>query len=418
VGTLRCCFDGRRAQTCGPGGCGLALSASLESLYKERMTARRGTAASTKRMEKAAGRLATSAVQRMSDELEWFRELAPEHRSWVGLVAQSAIAAFVKWQQAPEGEVVRPVFGVAPRALARVVSLQQTVQLVRVMVDVVEEAVPDLAAAGEEAALREGVLRFSREIAFAAAQVYASAAEERGAWHARSRALLVEGLVRGDPAEVLDARAAALGWQPAGRLVVAVGGAPPGEAEIVLDDVEHRCRALGVESLAGLHGERLVVLLAADPEPKVVPALAELFAPGPVVVGPVVDSLAEVTRSARAALSALRVAPAWPDAPRPVGADELLPERALDGDVEARTALVEQVHTPLAADSPVFETLLRYLGEGRSVEATARATFLHANTVRYRLRKVAQTTGYDPLEPRAAYVLQVAATLGRLAAAQ
>ncbi len=389
----------------------------LGNLYKDTVTTPKGTAASTKRMERAAGTLATAAVARMSDELEWFRELSPEHRSWVGLVAQTAIGAFVKWQQAPEDEVARPVFGVAPRALARVVSLQQTVQLVRVMVDVVEEAVPGLAAAGEEAALREGVLRFSREIAFAAAQVYASAAEERGAWHARSRALLVEALVRGDSAEALEARAAALAWQPSGRLVVAVGTAPAGEAELVLDEVEHRCRTAGLESLAGLHGDRLVVLLAADPEPALGPELAELFAPGQVVVGPTVDALAEVVDSARAALSGLRVASAWLDAPTPAYADELLPERALDGDEDARAALVERVPVALAADPTALATVCRYLAEGRSVEATARATFLHANTVRYRLRKVAQITGYDPLDARASYVLQVALTLGRLGSA-
>ena len=75
------------------------------------------------------------------------------------------------------------------------------------------------------------------------------------------------------------------------------------------------------------------------------------------------------------------------------------------------------MHDALSADPAALETLVRYLSEGRSVEATARATFLHANTVRYRLRKVAQVTGYDPLDARAAYVLQVAITLGRLAGA-
>ncbi len=66
--------------------------------------------------------------------------------------------------------------------------------------------------------------------------------------------------------------------------------------------------------------------------------LAGLFGPGPLVVGPAVRDLRAAHPSARAALAGLRVAPAWPDAPRPVGSDELLPERALDGDADAVAA--------------------------------------------------------------------------------
>jgi hypothetical protein len=40
--------------------------------------------------------------------------------------------------------------------------------------------------------------------------------------------------------------------------------------------------------------------------------------------------------------------------------------------------------------------------------------FVHPNTVRYRLRRIADFTGRDPAVPRDAYVLRVASTLGRL----
>ncbi|HYG68345.1 MAG TPA: hypothetical protein VD838_11815, partial [Anaeromyxobacteraceae bacterium] len=56
------------------------------------------------------------------------------------------------------------------------------------------------------------------------------------------------------------------------------------------------------------------------------------FGPGPVVIGPQVRELADAGRSARAALSGLQAVRAWPSAPRPVLADELLPERMLTGD--------------------------------------------------------------------------------------
>jgi PucR C-terminal helix-turn-helix domain len=40
--------------------------------------------------------------------------------------------------------------------------------------------------------------------------------------------------------------------------------------------------------------------------------------------------------------------------------------------------------------------------------------FVHPNTVRYRLRRIADFTGRDPTLPRDAYVLRVAATVGHL----
>ena len=39
---------------------------------------------------------------------------------------------------------------------------------------------------------------------------------------------------------------------------------------------------------------------------------------------------------------------------------------------------------------------------------------MHANTVRYRLRRIEDVTGYNPTTPRDAYVLRLAVTVGRL----
>jgi DNA-binding PucR family transcriptional regulator len=116
------------------------------------------------------------------------------------------------------------------------------------------------------------------------------------------------------------------------------------------------------------------------------------------------------------ALAGLRAAAGWVDAPRPVAADELLPERALAGDGHARRALVTEVFAPLAADRGVLlETMDAYVGTGGSVEGASRRLLVHPNTVRYRLRRVHDLTGWSPLHPRGAYVLRVALTLGRLA---
>ena len=74
-----------------------------------------------RRIEQAAGRVATQSVARMDDELPWFRALPADQRSWVMLVAQAGIASFVEWLRSPD-DVLRltgEVFGTAPRAMAR-----------------------------------------------------------------------------------------------------------------------------------------------------------------------------------------------------------------------------------------------------------------------------------------------------------
>src|SRR5439155_501952 len=60
------------------------------------------------------------------------------------------------------------------------------------------------------------------------------------------------------------------------------------------------------------------------------------------------------------------------------------------------------------------DTLDAYLDSGGAIEACARKLFVHPNTVRYRLKRIADFTGRDPTLPRDAYVLRVAATVGRL----
>ena len=56
------------------------------------------------------------------------------------------------------------------------------------------------------------MLRYSREIAFAAAEVYAAAAEARGAWDARLESSVVEALVRDEVGDQTLSRAGSLGW--------------------------------------------------------------------------------------------------------------------------------------------------------------------------------------------------------------
>ncbi len=375
-------------------------------------------AQTTKRLEQAMGSFGTQVMGQMERQLPWFRRMPAEHRSWIGLVAQAGIAAFVEWfKNAEESRpaIAGEVFGTAPRDLMRAVRLGQTIDLVRVIVDVVEARLDDLAAAGGEAQLREAILRYTRDVAFGAAQVYARAAETRAAWDARLEALVVNALLRGEVDEGMHSWAAALGWSSKPVVVIAGYTPPDEEPEAVIDQMQLAARRARVDVLAGVQGNKVIVVMGGADD--IVDAAGPVTAkcgPGAVVIGPVVADLYGATLSAQAALSGLKAAAGWPDAPRPVLAEDLLPERALDGDEEARRFLVEQVYSPMSgAGAPLLDTLTTYLEQGSSLEATARMLFVHPNTVRYRLRRVTELTGLIPTESRSAFALRIALVLGR-----
>jgi PucR C-terminal helix-turn-helix domain/GGDEF-like domain len=372
-----------------------------------------------RRIEQAAGRLATQSVARMDEELPWFRELPADQRSWITLVAQAGLQSYVDWLRSPD-DVLRltgEVFAAAPQAMARSVTLRQTVELVRQTIAVAEENLPLLAGENDAAVVREELLRFSREIAFAAARVYAQAAETRGSWDERLEAMVIDGLVRGSAVDdPLPSQLAALGWRASVPLGAVVGAAPDLPTAETLGQVHRLTRRLGLDAMAGVHGSRLVVVFGGAANPLAAAQnLLAVFGAGPVVIGPAAKDQADASAITRAALSGLRAAPAWPGAPRPVSADALLPERALAGDVEAREELVRSVYEPLMQSGDVLvETVSTFLESGGALESTARTLFVHANTVRYRLRRVAEVCGQSPSEARGAFTLRIALALGRL----
>nr|WP_261555941.1 helix-turn-helix domain-containing protein [Frankia tisae] len=417
-----------------------------------------------RRVERSSGMLASRAAARMSEVLPWFSAMSASHRAGIQLVVQAGISSFVEWCRRPEHarQLSEDVFRVAPRELVRAVTFRRLVDLVRVAVEAIEAEVPNLAGPEDELRLLADVLRYSRDIAFAGAVVYARAAEERGAWDARLEALVVDHVVRGEVDRALPSRAAAVGWRNPPAVTVIVGGAEGNAPEAVVDEVHRLARMAQLEVLAGVHHNRLVMvvggqfatgsdgigrpggvataagdaataggpssvgaqggaapdrLLASEVHTALDAARVLLPAcgPGPVVVGPVVADLTGAPRAARMALAATDVVAAWPAAPRPVQARALLPELALAGDADARRALIEEVYLPLRdAGTPLLETAGAYLDFGSSLEATARALYLHTNTVRYRLRKAAEVCGLDPADHRERFILHVALVLGRL----
>ena len=364
------------------------------------------------------GQVSTVAVQRLDNSLPWFSQLRPDERSELGLLAQRGIASFVRWYENPQEPVwvLTEIFKQAPTDLTRSITLQNALQVLRIVVDVVEEKVPELAQHNDEVALREAVLRFSREVAFAAADVYARAAENRGSWDARLESLVVDGIMRGDHSDSMRSRVSALGWTDAGDVTVMVGRAPATTGPVGVERIRRAARRHAAECLVAIQTDRLVLVLGGlRDQTQSLARLAAVFGDGPVVHGPTVGSVFDAKQSADRAQAGLRAASAWPQAPRPTASEDLWPERAINGDPLALRSMVEAVWQPLSASSTgLVDTLTTYLSVGHSLEATARELFVHANTVRYRLRRVSDITGWDPLLPRDAFVLHCAVLAGRL----
>jgi hypothetical protein len=372
-------------------------------------------------LRRISGDLATATTNRLEESLPWYAEMPPARRSAVGLVAQAGITSFIQWYEDPNSTpwIAADIFAAAPRELLRSVSLTQTLQLIRVTVEVTEEKV-----AGRGEHLREAILLYSREVAFAAADVYARAAEARGLWDARLEALVVDSILTGEADEELPSRIAALGWHGHGEVAVLVGTTPP---QFDVDQLRRTARKLGVDVLIGVQGSRLVLVIgraqlrgqddtaAQLPFLQIARHLEPGFGSGHLVLGPAVPALVEASQSARAALAGFAVASSWRHAPRPVEADDLLPERAVAGDPLAKSTLVERIYRPLQAHSTdLVTTLWSYLDNGRSLEATARELFVHPNTVRYRLKRVSEVIGWDATGPREALILQTALILGAI----
>ena len=373
-----------------------------------------------------SGELSTATLKRLEDTLPWYGDMPPGRRSAVGLVAQAGITSFISWFDDPRSTpwIAADVFGAAPRELLRSISLQQTLQLIRVTVEVVEERVKD---GGE--ILREAILLYSREIAFGAADVYARAAEARGLWDVRLEALVVDSILSGEYDDELPSRIAALGWHGHGEVCVLVGTTPK---MLDVDRLRRSARHMAADVLIGVQGNRLVLVIGrAHPTPadtddaigtasalsfmEIAVQLEPSFGAGHLVLGHEVPNLVDASKSAKAALAGFAVARSWRNAPRPVQADDLLPERALAGDPLARATLIHRIYRPLQAHSTeLLTTLWCYLDNGRSLEATARELFVHPNTVRYRLKRVSEVIGYDATGAREALILQAALIIGSI----
>ena len=373
-----------------------------------------------RRLKQYSGRFSTQAVTVMQERLPFFAELEASQRASLALVVQTAVASFVEWMTDPHSNVnyTARAFELMPQDLTRRMPLRHSVDMLRVTMEYFEEVAPVLTRDEEQlTALTVGIMKYSRDLAFSAATAYADAAEARGSWDSRMEASVVDAVVRGDTGPELLSRAAALNWDTTAPATVVVGTPPLGREDRASQDVRDIAARHGRAALIDVHGTYLVAIVSGQltQTEKVFGDLLGAFSDGPVVIGPTAPMLTAAYHSASEAISGMNAVAGWRGAPRPVLARELLPERALMGDASAIAALHTDVMRPLADAGPTLtETLDAYLDCGGAIEACARKLFVHPNTVRYRLRRIADFTGRDPTLPRDAYVLRVAATVGHL----
>jgi len=374
------------------------------------------------RLRAKSGTIATAMVQAIGEAHPWYADLDADSRSWISMIVAAAVDNFATWFEDDSSEDVTPasIFAVAPRSMTRQLTLGQTVDLVRTSITAIEREIDELMPKPDRGPLQTSLLYYSRQAAFAAAEVYAWAAESRGSWDEHVESRIVDALMRDRIDEDMLSRASTLGWPAAMPVVVMVGTRPANKDQSAAVDALHQwAEAIGRQALGAIQGEHLVAVVNADAEDdavKIAKQMEGCFGAGPIVVGPIVDGLAEAHDSAADAASGALVVGAWPEHPIIVTADALLPERSLAGNPTAQQALVVVYQQLVDAGSDLLETCAGFLDHSGSIEATARDMFIHPNTVRYRLKRIQDVTGYSAANARDAFVLRLALTLGRLAA--
>ncbi|NMN01351.1 PucR family transcriptional regulator, partial [Bifidobacterium sp. DSM 109958] len=383
-------------------------------------------------------RVIDRAEQHLDRDLTWVKALSPADRDQLNLVIETAVADFVSWLntavfsphkgQAPSTD---HIFFVAPLEFTQAVSLRQTLDVTRLIVDILERNVGAFARRGREEATRNAMLYYAREVAFSAANVYAASAEARSDWDARLETLIVEDLADGVTDHHVASRMSMLGWN-ADADCFALAGTLAQDGDLRSGILERRIRA-AVRSLDGMcmmshHDNLFLTLIAPSPAgdgseggapEELCSAVSGFFLEDrPLCMGPVRHGIDGAAASVRAVLSTMAVANAADGGHRPLRSDDVLPERALFGDADAREELYREVYRPLRGDgddaNPLLATVAAFLRSGGSLEATARELNVHPNTVRYRLKRSVEITGWDPMTPREAYVLLTALTIGRI----
>ena len=387
--------------------------------------------------------LVRQAEKDLGDKLPWYEDLPQDSKQILKELIEIAIASFLTWKgrqdslppdtgcDSEQGMVSLP----APLEFSQVISPRQAMDVTRVIVDLLENNITVFAREGEpEDETRDTILRYAWEVAFSAATIYADLAEARNSMGTRTETLIIESLIDGSTGRQVTTGLTMLGWPADYRCFAIVGRTPRGgktSAGIIHQRIRLTLEQAGARVLMSQHNKLVVIL--ADMEEAGTPAdlcaglLRYFDKESPVCLGPLRHGIHGAVETIRAALNTYTVAPAAEGLsvdgglPRPLHADDLLPERALMGDEKASDQLYQEVYKSLSngdRNNPLLVTLSTFLVSGNSLETTARRLGVHPNTVRYRLKRSIEVTGWDAMNPREAFVLQTALKIGQIRDAQ
>lgn len=231
----------------------------------------------------------------------------------------------------------------------------------------------------------------------------------------RARRAFLDDLLIGRQASraAIGDRARTLGIAPPdpGVLVVA-GPAGDGAPVTVSDALELAARVgpAGGEPLVTTRSGRAVLLLSPDDADRAARALDGRPWRGCV---PAARPLADVSAAYRLADGALETAPAHAFGPGGLlGEADACVLALLNGGPATPDMVRRAVLGPLLAESGghLLEALRAYFREGAAT-AAAESLHVHAQTLRYRLRRVRELTGHDPHRPWSRFVLETACAI-------
>ena len=386
----------------------------------EAQQAHRAPTASDAAMEQ----ILLKTLDHLQEALPWAKSLPADGRRTLEGAIQTALDDLLSRldsQGTEDSEVRSPV----PAELSRSLGTHRAMELTQVILDMLEEAGRTMGAEGERA-----TLVYTRQAATAAAELYADLAETRSGRKAVTESRIIRHLIEktADTRTVDDL--ARLGWPTEFDCFAVVGEAQGNDDGQGMENARQPIHTTvvrqGGRALVGESEGLMVVLI--NPDRSGTPAdfcasILRFFTDeSAVCLGPLRHGISGAEDSIRAALSTHAAAPAVADPitaalPRPLHADDLLPERALNGDGDAADQLYQEVYLSLAGqdpDGPLPTTLLTFLRSGNSLEITAKKLGIHPNTVRYRLRRCVEVTGWDAMDPRESFVLQAALIIGRI----
>lgn len=390
-----------------------------------------GDTAKAAETSKQAMRLFNLSKNKLVKIAQWYRDLGEQEREFLNLITVTAIEDYLEWANLPEpidkrGKVSADhLFSIAPIETARAISLSNVLEVTRTVVDIITENIGIIAPKGKERDYYEAALYYSREVSFSAAEVYAEVAETRSRWMTREEGLVLNSLLENKLDLALQSRMGVYGWDDSTAFFAAVGSARAQEnSEITTGFFQAQTRlavqGLDAEILMGTHTNTLFMVLvgagSSENFDSIRTKIANLFSEDDCLcIGPYATGYEGASHSIRAAYNGYYASAMELDPPHPLFADDIIADRVLFGDATAADQLYS-IYRSLEDSgkrSEVLPTVEYYLLKNCSLEQTAEHMVVHPNTVRYRLHKAMELTGWDPTNPKEAHALRIAIKIGR-----